>query len=319
MNDILILTLLNIPQVSRNIICKLIKKNNKEDIKYENIVNLIQQAKYINSRVNIPTEDELKKYREQAENIIKISKANGIENITILDEDFPERLKNIDDSPVILYYKGNKECILDNKSIAIIGTRTPTRCGEEIAEKLGGIFGSQGFVVTSGLAKGCDEFGHKGCVSIGGRSIAVLPGGLDRVYPASNKTLANLILDNGGCLVSEYPIGKKPFKSSFVERDRLQSALSQAVIVVETDVVGGTMHTVGFTLQQNRILVCYNHPQEYLELKQTKGNQKLIKEKKAIGIYSKNDIERLKKMIEEKIKYTKNEKLPVIEIQQRLF
>ena len=71
MNDILILTLLNIPQVSRNIICKLIKKNNKEDIKYENIVNLIQQAKYINSRVNIPTEDELKKYRENLNNDYK--------------------------------------------------------------------------------------------------------------------------------------------------------------------------------------------------------------------------------------------------------
>ena len=319
MNDILILTLLNIPQLSRKIINAIIKKNNKEDMRYENIVDLIRQAKSINSRINIPTNEELTKYKEDAENIVKVSKLNGIGNITILDEDFPERLKNIEDAPVILFYKGNKECILENKSVAIIGTRNPTHCGEEIAEKLGAIFGSQGFVVTSGLAKGCDEFGHKGCVGVAGRSIAVLPGGLDKVYPASNKTLANLILENKGCLVSEYPIGKRPFKSSFVERDRLQSALSQAVIVVETDVVGGTMHTVGYTLQQKRILVCYNHPKEHLDFKQTRGNQKLIREKKAIGIYSKNDIEKLKKLVEEKASSIIKEELPVVVIQQKLF
>lgn len=319
MNDKLILTLLSIPQVSRKIVYNLIQRNNKEDINYNNIINLINQAKSLNSRIKVPSKEELKIYMNEAEDILRLSKDNDINNITILDEDFPIKLKSIKDAPVILFYKGNKECILENKSVAIIGTRTPTKHGEEIAEKLGKIFGNHGFIVTSGLAKGCDEFGHKGCVEVGGKSIAVLPGGLDKIYPASNKTLANSILKNNGCLVSEYPIGKRPFKSSFVERDRLQSALSQAVIVVETDLVGGTMHTVGYTIQQKRVLVCYKHQDDLLSYKQTRGNQKLIREGKAIGIYSKNDIEQLKKIVEQKATELENRQLPVVEVQQKLF
>lgn len=319
MNDVLILTLLNIPQLSRKIIYKLIKNNETSKLVYDNIINLIKEAKLINPRISVPSEDVILKYKERALDIINSSKLSGISNITILDNDFPKRLKDIDDPPVILYYKGNKDCILENKCVAIIGTRTPTIWGQRIAEKLGCIFATEGFIVVSGLAKGCDELAHKGCVDMSKRSIAVLPGGLDKVYPASNKNLSELILERGGCLVSEYPIGNIPLKSNFVERDRIQSALSQAVIIVESDISGGTMHTVGYTIKQDRILACYNHPKEYLLKKQTRGNQKLIAEKKAIALYSQKDIEKLKIMIEEKILNLESKKLDSIEVQQSFF
>lgn len=319
MNDVLILTMLNIPQISRRVIYKVIKNNEARKIVFDNIMNLIKEAKSINPRICIPSEDMILEYKKKAENIISLSKLNGIENITILDKDFPERLKSIDDPPIILYYKGNRNCIVEENCVAIIGTRTPTIWGQKIAEKLGGIFANENFIVVSGLAKGCDELAHKGCVEMKKKSIAVLPGGLDRVYPASNKKLSELILENGGCLISEYPIGSTPFKGNFIERDRIQSALSKAVIIVESDIVGGTIHTAEYTIKQNRILACYNHPKEYLGEKQTRGTQKLIKDKKAIPIYSKRDIEKLKEIIKYKKSYIENNKKDLIEIQQSFF
>lgn len=297
MNDVFILTLLNLTSISRKTINYIFKVVDPSLFNVEKIEELLWEARNKTKRINAPTINEIEIARDKAESIIKLSEEEGINNITILDSDFPNKLKSIDDPPVLLFYKGNKKCITEDKSVTVIGTRTPTQVGQEIAQKLGYIFGKDGFVVTSGLAKGCDELAHKGCIDANARSIAVLPGGLDKIYPASNKNLANLILKNNGCLVSEYTIGTRPFKGSFVDRDRLESAFSEAVIVVETDIVGGTMHTVGYTLKQNRILACYNHPQEFLFNNQTRGNQKLIMEKKAIGIYSKNDIEHLKLLI----------------------
>jgi len=297
MNDLLILTLLNIPKVSRKIINNLIKNrevistNSMESI---DIKNIFLKGRIVNTKISIPTIEEIDIAKAKAEEVLCNSIENGINNITILDDCFPQKLKKIEDPPVILFYKGNKSCIYANKSVAIIGTRKPTSHGEKIAERLGYLFGKDGYVVISGLAKGCDEFGHKGCVSVSARSIAVLPGGLDHIYPASNKDLARMILENDGCLISEYSIGTKPFKSQFVERDRLQSALSEAVIVVETDVKGGTMHTVEYALNQNKIVACYKHSMKYLDNNQTHGNIKLIEEGKAFSISSPKDIEELK-------------------------
>ncbi len=158
--------------------------------------------------------------------------------------------------------------------------------------------GKRGDVVVSGLAIGCDQYGHEGCVKVHGKSVAVLPCGLDKVYPAKNKNLAQKILDNNGCLISEYPIETKVFKNFFIERDRLQSGLSDGVIVVETDIKGGTMHTVGYTLDYKRVLACYKHPDRYLNEPKTFGNQKLIKEKKAISLSNNLELEEFRVKLE---------------------
>lgn len=301
MNALILLTLLNIPRVSRKTVNYILKVTDSIDLNEDNIIKVFMKAKDSNKKINIPTKEQIREAKNKAENIITESKNEGINIITVLDEDFPDKLKDINDPPVLLYYKGNKECLNEEKSVAIIGTRMPTNKGIEIADKLGTFFAKEGFVVVSGLAKGCDELGHKGCVKVNGKSIAVLPCGLDTIYLASNKNLAKEIIENDGCLLSEYPIKTKSFKNYYVERDRLKSGLSQAVIVVETNLSSGTMHTVGFAEEQNRIIACYKHSAEYLQDEQTKGNQLLIKDGRAIGIYSKNEIINLKDQILKRI------------------
>lgn len=305
MNELLILTMMSLPKVSRKTILKISKSFDLKNSNIKDLSLILREAK--NLKITLPhfSDDDLKSANKKAIQIIEESSKDGIGILTMLDNRFPKRLKEIPDPPVIIFYKGNLECLFEEKSVAIVGTRNPTVLGVETAQKLGAEFGENGYIVVSGLAKGCDELAHKGCVDKLGRSIAVLPGGLDKVYPASNKRLAESILANKGLLLSEYPIGEKPFKNKFVERDRLQSALSQCVIVVETGLVGGTMHTVGFAQEQNKILVCYKHPTEYRNEKQTLGNQKLIALNKAFGIYTKNDILKVKNEIAKKIKKDK--------------
>lgn len=314
MKTLVTLGLLLIPKVSRKTVQLLFMYNQlfdsqllpKDELE---VKDLFIKAKQFDKRVYIPNLDDIKAAFIKAESIIAQSEKHNIEVISILDDGFPPKLKAIDDPPVLIFIKGNKECLFKEKSVAIIGTRKPTEHGEKVAEKLGRIFTQRGYTVVSGLAIGCDTFAHLGCVKEGGSAIAVLPCGLDKIYPASNRNLAENILKEKGCLISEYYIGQKPYKNFYVDRDRLQSALSKAVIVVETDVVGGTMHTVKFALQQKKVLVCYQHPEKYLTYKQTQGNMKLIDEGKALPIKDKQDIEKLIQIIDKKDILQSNNKI----------
>ena len=112
----------------------------------------------------------------------------------------------------------------------------------------------------------------------------MLAHGLDKVYPAANRNLANRLVEQGGCLVSEYPVGSKPARSAFVERDRIQSGLSEAVLVIETGVNGGTMHTVRFARDQKRLLACIDYTEQFSAQNKAEGNWKLIKDEDAIPI-----------------------------------
>ena len=199
-----------------------------------------------------------------------------IEIFSFHDQEYPDRLRSIPDPPAVLFVKGNTAGLYATRSLAIVGTREPTSFGENVAQTSARTAVECEFVVVSGLAHGCDTYAHMGCVESNGIGVAVLAHGLDKVYPVANRDLAVSLLDNGGCLVSEYPVGMKPVRSAFVERDRIQSGLSDAVFVIETDEKGGTMHTVQFAREQSRRLACIDHPpQLHLENK-TRGNQKLI-------------------------------------------
>jgi len=182
--------------------------------------------------------------------------------------------------PAILYYKGDTKCAAP-PGVAVIGTREPTDWGYKSGERIATCCSERGFTVVSGLAVGCDTSAHEGALAATGATIAVLAHGLDTVYPAVNRKLADRILDAGGMLVSEYPPGTELRANQLVERDRLQSALSRAVIVVETDVKGGTMHTVGFASAQGRRLAALSHPDGLLHEPKVQGNQELIRTGKA--------------------------------------
>ena len=218
--------------------------------------------------------DAWKKSEEQ----LQRGREMGIRAISFHDNSYPARLQRTPDPPAVLFVKGSIEGLHQPKGLAVVGTREPTPFGKKVAQRSGHTAAAAGYVIVSGLALGCDTHAHEGCLKARGIGVAVLAHGPDKVYPAANRDLADQLLENGGCLTSEYPVGTRPVRAAFAERDRIQSGLSDGVLVIETDVKGGTMHTVRFARDQGRALACIDHPEQYLWEAKTKGNQKLIKE-----------------------------------------
>ena len=184
----------------------------------------------------------------------EIEKANsmGIEIITYIEDRYPASLKQIHDPPLALYVKGKIECA-DSQAIAIVGTRNPTHYGLQVAEMFGFQLARAGFVIVSGLAKGIDASAHSGAIKSHGRTLAVLGGGIDKLSPHSNEALAELIVENGA-LISEYPLGRPPDKTTFPVRNRIVSGLSMGVIVVEAGHKSGALITARVAAEQGKIV-----------------------------------------------------------------
>ena len=191
-------------------------------------------------------------------------KENNIEIITINDKEYPELLKQIYDPPKKLYIKGNKN-ILNSNSIAIIGARETTEYGKKAAKYFSYNLGREGITIVSGLARGIDSYAHIGTICGKGKTIAVVGNGLDITYPKENEYIAQKIIETGGAIISEYPLGTKPEKRNFPARNRIISGLSKAVIVVEAKEKSGTLITVDFALEQGRDI--YVVPRKYKFLK----------------------------------------------------
>jgi DNA processing protein len=222
------------------------------------------------------TNEQVASALHRAETIRELCWKLNLTMTIIGEKDYPKRLMQIPNPPVILYARGSRECLTAPIIAAVIGTREPTKFGKWTAIRLSEELGRCGIVVVSGLAIGCDTFAHEGCLMGRGQTVAVLAHGLDRIYPAQNRGLAEEIVDTGGCLVSEYPPGAPAFKNQFVDRDRLQIGLSDVLILIESDVQGGSMHTVRFSKEQGKPIGAIAHPDQYLSEYKTKGNQALI-------------------------------------------
>lgn len=164
---------------------------------------------------------------------------------------YPERLRNIDSPPKELYCLGNI-ALLEHKSIAIIGSRKYSQYGKRAAKDFASALAKQEICIVSGLAKGIDGFAHRACIEAGGETIAVLGGGLDKMYPKENETLFHEIIAKGGLVVSEYPLGTPPKKQHFPARNRIISGLSDGVLVIEARKNSGTNITVDFALEQGK-------------------------------------------------------------------
>lgn len=173
------------------------------------------------------------------------------ELITINDRCYPMQLKQIYDAPKKLYVRGNKE-ILGGFGIAIVGCRDNTKYGEIITKNLAYNLAKNGVIIISGLAKGIDSFAHIGAIYAKGRTIAVLGNGIDSIYPKENEIIAQKIIEYGGAIISEYPIGSKIEKKNFPARNRIISGLSKGVIVVEAKEKSGSLITADFALEQGR-------------------------------------------------------------------
>lgn len=191
------------------------------------------------------------KYRKDLDKYIEFMKQNHIHIITIYDEEYPNKLRNIYDSPVTLYIKGNKD-ILNSNSIAIVGCRNCSNYGKEVSMKLAYDLAKENITIISGMAKGIDSNAHMGCLHAKGKTIAVLGSGLDRIYPKENIALYNEIISNGGAIVSEYVVGTTATRMNFPARNRIISGLSDGIIVVEAKEKSGTLITVDFALEQGK-------------------------------------------------------------------
>lgn len=315
MKNKIVLVLMQLKGISRKTILKSFSLSPNMECNETIIRAVLERARIEDGRLKEFSDVELKEAMKKADIIIENSLKQSINIVTYLDEEYPKRLKNISDSPTILYYKGNINCLNEKNVVAIIGTREPTEYGIKIARNLGSSFGRKNYVVVSGLALGCDMYGHIGCLDENGKTVAVMPCGLDMVYPAKNKQLAKEILEKDGCLISEYPVNTRVFKNYFIERDRLQSGLSDGVFVVETGEKGGTLHTIGFALEYKRILACFNHPAKYLTNPKTFGNQKLIREGKALSIGNDEELIEFRRQVEQ----NKEEPIEIKGVQTNLF
>jgi DNA processing protein len=223
-----------------------------------------------------------------AERIVDESGENEIKIISRFDDDFPEPLKEIkqhgrDVSPLVLYYKGDMRAAADTEGIAIIGTRHPTKEGIERGEYFGQQFAKEGFNIISGLALGCDAAAHRGALKARGFTTAFVATGLDCTHPKENEGLAEQILERGGAIISEYPVGTPVSFQNLVERNRLQAGLAEAVVVVQTDIKnGGSMHAVRTAVENKKPVFAVEYTEAYLNNHEmVLGNHKMIADRLA--------------------------------------
>lgn len=176
-----------------------------------------------------------------------------IEEISIKNNEYPNQLKNIYDPPAKLYVLGNRS-ILNQKNFAIVGSRKATEYGKKVAMQISKELSENSLNVVSGLAIGIDSYAHLGCLQVkdAGKTIAVLGSGLDVIYPKENRKLAEQIINSGGCIISEYPIGSKIEKNNFPQRNRIISGLSEGILVVEASQKSGALITAEFGAEQGK-------------------------------------------------------------------
>lgn len=197
--------------------------------------------------------------------------AQGISILTWNDDAYPQRLKDIEHPPPVLFIRG-EFLPEDHFAVAIVGTRRVTAYGRQVTEDLSVFLAANGVTVISGLARGVDAIAHAAALKAGGRTLAVMGCGVDRIYPPENRDLAGQIMARGA-IISDYPVGTAPESSNFPPRNRIISGLSLAVIVIEAGETSGALITAEFAAEQGREVFAV--PGSILA-PQSKGTNKLI-------------------------------------------
>lgn len=194
--------------------------------------------------------------------------------VKIKDNEYPKQLAEIDNPPKILYCEGNIK-LLEEKTIAIIGSRCCSDYGVEMAKEFSKQLTQEGFCIVSGMAKGIDSVAHSACLEEKGNTIAVLGCGFNKIFPKENIPLYKKIIYNNGLVISEYEPDTEANTKNFPARNRIVSGLSMGVLVIESAYRSGTSITAGLARKQNKKVFCIPHN---LKSKTGTGNNRLIKE-----------------------------------------
>jgi DNA protecting protein DprA len=201
------------------------------------------------------SDDERDEVLYRAAHTIETSEAVGIRIVPLSSREYPRPLRRIANPPPFLHVRGTLPASWE-LALAVIGTRTPDLDGISADQEVVAALAKDGrCIVVSGLAAGIDAEAHRGALAHGLRTVAVLGSGLDVVHPPQHIQLAEDIISGSGCLLSEIPVKVEVTRLSLVARDRIQSGLSIATILIQSELEGGSMHTAAFTLAQNRCLI----------------------------------------------------------------
>lgn len=201
-------------------------------------------------------------YIDKAEKMMEMQQEYGIVTLTFQDKGFPRSLRIIgDDCPPMIHCLGDMSLLSQAcKRIAVIGARAASPAGNRKAYDLGRKYAAEGNIIVSGLALGCDKAAHEGCLDAGGKTIAIVATGLNIVHPKENEPLQQRILDGGGLILSEQPFGTKANPTRLVSRNRLQAALSNAVVLAECPEKSGSLHTMRFARKYRKQCLVASYP-----------------------------------------------------------
>ena len=215
-----------------------------------------------------------KKLVEDTERYYEECRFRNIQIIPYTSPKYPIQLKQIKDMPPLLFLRGT---IKNGPLAGIVGTRDASEHGVKLTRYISKIFIENNFGIVSGLAKGIDYTAHSIAVEMKGYTLSILPTPLDNIYPKEHYKIANEILDSGGGLISELPLGIQRGKKAFVQRNRILSAISDVVVPIEMDINSGTMHTISFAKRQKKlILLLKEKSMELAKRNQYKGIEFLI-------------------------------------------
>ena len=244
-----ILTFLSLVEIPNKKLAKIMDIIEQEEVtEIKKIVDNKEIDKLLstNEYANLAKKSDDRLFRSYLANLEK----DNIKVITIMDAEYPEKLRYLDDAPMLIYCKGDIS-LLNTDAISIVGTRIPSNYGRYVTEKFAGVLASAGLTVVSGLAYGVDAISHRKALEVNGKTIAVLGGGLNHIYPEANTNLANEIAEKG-LLISEYPPFAKPSKYTFPVRNRIIAGLSLGTLITEASKKSGTIHTKEYALDYGR-------------------------------------------------------------------
>ncbi len=209
----------------------------------------------------------------EASTLRKRLTSTGVGLLSLGDVGYPRLLREIHSPPALLFFRGDMRC-LDWQSVAVVGSRNPSLAGAKIAESLGAGLAGSGFVIVSGLARGIDTAAHRGALSAGGRTVAVMGCGIDMVYPAENGDLAESIRRSGVVITEQLP-GTPPLRQNFPQRNRIISGLALGTVVVEAGRTSGALITADCALRQNRSVFAVPSTPGF---SRSRGTNRLLKE-----------------------------------------